>query len=316
MEFEDIRAAAQRIAPYVERTPLIRMRNLDGHLGCEVYAKLECMQVTNSFKLRGAMNAVLRLPQEKLEGGVVAASSGNHGRAIAHAARMLGVAATIVMPDTATPAKVNNIRKLGAQVVTSDSRERFEVARRISGEQGAAIVPPFDDEDVMAGQGTVGIEVCEQQPDLDALVAPVSGGGLLSGVATAIAHLAPGMRVIGAEPAELPRYSASLAAGRPVQVPKPEVASIADALVALEPGTRCFPYVREHVERVVAVDESRIVEGWELMAREGKILAEPSSCVPAGALLQGLIDVKPTDKVCILVSGGNAAIEQLQALFR
>lgn len=204
MTLETIRAAHARIAPYIVRTPLLRLPALDDALGCEVYVKAECMQRTGAFKLRGAMNKILTLTDAERVRGFVAASSGNHGRAVAYAAQRFGTHACIVMPRTAPPVKQAAIRALGAELVLCEASERFDVAARLCAERGATMVPPFNDEAVMAGQGTVGLEILAQCPEIDAVVVPVSGGGLIGGVSTAVKALAPRVRVFGAEPAALP----------------------------------------------------------------------------------------------------------------
>ena len=201
LTLETIRAAHARIAPYIVRTPLLRLPALDDALGCEVYAKAECMQRTGAFKLRGAMNKILALTEDERARGFVAASSGNHGRAVAYAAQRFGTHACIVMPETAPAVKQAAIRALGAELVLCEASERFDVAARLCAERGATMVPPFNDEAVMAGQGTVGLEILAQCPEIDAVVVPVSGGGLIGGVATAVKALAPHVRVYGAEPA-------------------------------------------------------------------------------------------------------------------
>lgn len=312
LTLESIQQAAERIAPYTVRTPLLRLWNLDKFLGCEVYAKAECMQITGAFKLRGAMNSALLLTEEERSRGIVAASSGNHGRAIAYTAKLLGTTAAIVMPYTATRVKVEAIRALGAEVVQCEVSERFRVAEELCRERGAAMIPPFDDENVMAGQGTAGLEIAAQCPSLDTVIVPVSGGGLIGGVSTAIKGAAPRMRVYGAEPAALPRYTASLAAGRIVRVEQKK--SVADALVAQMPGERCFPAVAAHVDGFAAVEDEYILRGMKLLLTEGKLLCEPSSAIGIGAVMQGLIEVRPTDKVCFLISGGSVGLEQLDML--
>ena len=309
LTMDDIRTARERIAPYVVQTPLLRLKNLDERLGCEVYAKAECMQTTGSFKLRGAMNKLLSLTDGELRRGIVAASSGNHGKAIAYACKMLGVKATIVLPHGVARVKEDTIREWGAEIVKCEVSERFEVAERICRERSATLVPPFNDETVMAGQGTVGLEILEQCPGLDALIVPVSGGGLIGGVSTAVKALSPGTAVYGAEPAALPRYTASLRAGKPVTVEKK--GTIADALVSQIPGSVCYPHVAAHVDAVADVDEDAILRGMKLLLLEGKLLCEPSSGIGIGAVLQGLLPVKPGDKVCFLISGGSVSLEQI-----
>jgi len=308
----EIKQAKERIAPYVVETPLLRMPNLDSFLGCQVYVKAECMQTTGAFKLRGAINKTLILSEEQRKIGVVSASSGNHGRGMAYAAKVLGGKATIVMPKTAPKLKIEAIKALGAEVVLCDISERFEIAERIQKETGAINVPPFNDEDIMAGQGTAGIEIATQCPELNKVIVPVSGGGLISGIATAVKALAPSIDVYGAEPSALPRYSTSLAAGKPVVVEQKP--TVADALASPRPGEKCFPYVAKNVTAVAAVDDEYMLKAMKLMLTEGKILAEPSSCIGIGAVMQGLIKVTPEDKVCFFLSGGNVSIEQIARL--
>ena len=312
MTLETIRAAHARIAPYIVPTPLLRLPALDDVLGCEVYVKAECMQRTGAFKLRGAMNKILALTDAERARGFVAASSGNHGRAVAYAAQRFGTHACIVMPETAPAVKQAAIRALGAELVLCDASERFAVAARLCAERGATMVPPFNDELVMAGQGTVGLEIMAQCPEIDAVVVPVSGGGLIGGVSTAVKALAPRVRVFGAEPAALPRYTASLRAGHPVQVEQKR--SIADALVAQTPGDVCFPYVAAHTDGFADVADADILRGMKLLLLEGKRLCEPAAAIGIGAALRGQLPVRRGDKVCFVISGGSVALEQLHQL--
>ena len=310
MTNRDIEEARERIKQYVIETPLLRMHNLDDYLGCEVYVKAECMQKTGSFKLRGAMNMILSLTDEELQRGIVTASSGNHGKAVAYACKMLGVKAVIVLPNTVTKLKEDTIRKWGAEVVKCEVSERFEVADRICRERNATLVPPFNDERIMAGQGTVGLEIMEECPEMDMVIVPTSGGGLIGGVSTAVKAISPQTQVYGAEPAALPRYTASLRAGKPVMVESKR--TIADALVSQIPGSVCFPYVAENVDGIVDVDEEFILNGMKLLLLEGKLLCEPSSGIGLGAVMQGLIPIRQADKVCFLISGGSVSLDQLK----
>ena len=312
MDLQTIKAARERIAPYTVQTPLIRMANLDAFLGCQVYVKAECMQITGAFKLRGAMNKALSLSEEELKRGIVCASSGNHGKGIAYAAKALGTNATIVMPYTSPKVKVEAIKALGAEVVQCETSERFDVAERICAEKGATMVPPYNDEHVMTGQGTAGLEIMEQLPDAAAVVVPVSGGGLIGGVSTAIKSVNSEVKVYGAEPANLPRYSLSLEAGVPQKVEQKP--TIADALVSQAPGDKCFPYVKQNVDAVYTVSEEYILKAMKMLLCEGKILAEPSSCIGMAAVLEGKLSFAPDDKVCFLVSGGSVGLEQLTVL--
>ena len=312
LSIQDIREAQERVRPYIARTPLLRLPALDEFLRCQVYVKAENMQITGSFKLRGALNRALRLTPEELACGLVCASSGNHGRGIAYAARMLNTHATVVIPNTAPQVKVEAIRALGAEVVQCEASERFDTAARIAREQNATLIPPYDNEDVMAGQGTAGLEIAEQGPELDAVVVPVSGGGLIGGVSAALKASLPDVRVFGAEPEALPRYSASLAAGEPVQVPFRR--TLADALVSQMPGRKCFPVVQRYVDQVVPVADSAMLRAMKLLLLQGKLLAEPSSCIGMGAVLQETLRFRETERVCFLVSGGSVGLSQLAAL--
>ena len=311
---DTVKEARERIRDYVTETPLLRMEALDEFLGCQVYLKLENMQKIGAFKFRGAMNKIQKLTDGELARGIVAASSGNHGKAIAYGAKMKGAKATIIMPNTAPKMKVEAIKALGAEVISCDAAERFEVAAKVCAERGSTMVPPYDDYDVMAGQGTLGLEIMEQCPNVDLVVVPASGGGLIGGVSTAIKGVNEAVKVIGAEPAVLPRYSVSLANGEPTMVPMPDQKSVADALVSNRPGLKCFPVVRDHVDGFAAVDDIYMLKAMKMLLMEGKILAEPSSCIGMGAVLQKKIEVKPEEKVCFVISGGNLGFEQLELL--
>lgn len=309
---ELIQDARERISPYIVKTPLLRLYNLDSFLGCQVYAKAECMQITGAFKLRGAMNKALSLTKEELARGIVAASSGNHGKGVAYAAKLLGAKATVVMPRTAPRVKIEAISALGAQVVFCDTAERFDLAEKICAETRGVMIPPFNDELIMAGQGTIGLELAEQCPDLDKVVVPVAGGGLISGVSTAVKACMPGTKVYGAEPAVRARYSASLAAGKPISVDIRY--TVADALASTIPGEKCFPVVVANTDGFVPVDDEFLLKGMKLFLVEGKVLAEPSSCIGIGAILQGRLEVKADEKVCFILSGGSVGLEQLDVL--
>lgn len=309
---DTIKQAKERIAPYIYETPLIRLACLDEILGCTVYIKAENLQKTNSFKLRGAMNKLLSLTQQELERGVVTASSGNHGKGIAYGAGLLGAKAIIVIPDTTTSVKVDGIRAMGAEVILCKKAERYDVARKLSAEYGYTLAHPFDDDMIIAGQGTAGLEIMSQLPEMDAVITPLSGGGLLAGIALAVKSLSPHTRVIGAEPAILPRFAESLKAGKPTSVP--EQITLADALPATEPGERNFPIIQTHVDQVVGVSEAFIAQGVKLLLNKAKTLAEPSSAIGMGAVLEGLINVQKNENVCFLISSGNVDVNRIAAL--
>lgn len=309
---EHVCEAAERIAPYARVTPLVRMEALDGHLGCRTYVKLENLQVTGSFKLRGAVNAALQLSERQRARGLVAASSGNHGKALSYVAKMLGITVTIVIPDTTPKVKADAIKALGATVVHSTVEERFRVAAAIAEETGASLIPPYDDERIMAGQGTIGLEIAGQLPEADAVITPVSGGGLLSGVATAVKARLPRARVYGAEPVARPRWTESLKAGRRLTVPSSP--TLADALLTLAPGELTWPVVSSLVDGVVPVSEDSILSAAKLLLMEGKILAEFSSAVGIAAVRDGLIPVSADEKVVFVISGGSIGLDQIALL--
>ncbi len=309
---EKIQAAKIKLAPYIYQTPVVRLHGLDDLLNCNVSIKAENMQKTNSFKLRGALNKLLSMPLELLQHGVVAASSGNHGKGVAFAAKLLNIPATIVLPETAPSIKVEGIRALGANVVQCKLAERHLITEALSLEHGYAIIHPYDDYDIMAGQGTVALEILEQLPQVNAIVVPIGGGGLISGVATAIKALAPHVKIIGAEPTVVSRYSESIKSGERLLLK--EQKSLADALLPLQPGERNFPIVQKLVDDIVRVDEASIENGMKTLLEAGKILAEPSSAIGIGAALQGNLPITKNDHVCFLISGGNVGLNQLHNL--
>ena len=308
----NIEQAARRIEPYARITPLIRLEALDPYVGCNAYVKLENLQVTGSFKFRGATNAALQLSDDQLSCGLIAASSGNHGKALSYVAKMLKTQATIVVPDTAAQVKVDAIAALGAKVVRCSVEERFDVAASIAAETGGTLIPPYDDERIMAGQGTIGLEIAKQLPEADVVITPVSGGGLLGGVACAVKAKMPHARVYGAEPLARPRWTESLKAGKRVTVKSNP--TLADALVTLTPGETCFPVVSAYADGVVDVDEDALLNAAKALLMEGKILAEYSSCIGIAAVHEGLIEVSPDDNVCFVISGGSIGFTQIAAL--
>ena len=311
LTLEMIHQARARIKPYIYETPLIRVKALDEVLGCQVYVKPEGMQKTCSFKLRGAMNRLLTLPKEALEKGVVTASSGNHGKATAYAAKLLGAKACVVLPDTAPKVKVEGIRGYGAEVVFSAPAERYAVCDRLAQEHGYTAISPFDDYELMAGQGTMGLEIMDQLPEVDAVVAPIGGGGLIGGVSTAIKETKPAIRVYGVEPTNVCRYTKSFEAGHPVRLPD-DASSVADGTQTLFPGTRNYPIVQKNVDEIVTVDEEYILKATKLLLTQGKLLAEITSCQVIGAVLQGKLPFKPEEKVVFLLSGGNIGMDQFK----
>lgn len=304
-----IKEAKERLTPYIYETPVIRLEGLDEVLGCKVYVKADCMQKTGAFKIRGALNKMLQLDPEQLEKGVITMSSGNHGKAVAYAAKMLGVPCTIVLTDTAPEIKQRGIRDLGAEAILCPLEKRAEVVNKLSEEHGYTFIPPYDDLDIIAGQGTAGYEIMKQLPDVDAVVVPVSGGGLVSGISSAVKLTNPNAKVYGCEPAVVGRYFKSYKAGERLTVPKAK--SIADALLVLTPGEITYKIVAEYVDELLQVEEDYIRKGARTLVEQGKVMCEPSSGIGMGAALQGILPVSKDDKVCFFISGGNAELEQL-----
>ena len=273
ISLDDVRKAAAVIAPHVVRTPLLPFGS--------GWLKPESLQPIGAFKLRGALNALARL--ENRSRGVVAYSSGNHAQAVAFAARLHGVPAAIVMPSNTPSVKIEATKALGAEVFIVGITERVERAQALVAERGAALIPPFDHPDVIAGQGTIGLEILEDLPGVEAVVVPMSGGGLISGVATAIKALSPGTRVIGAEPALAADIAASLRAGSLVRWdPLQRAQTAADALRD-EPSELTWSHISQLVDDVITVSEDEIFQAMSDLARRARLVAEPSGAVSVAA---------------------------------
>ncbi|MGA2133396.1 MAG: threonine/serine dehydratase [Bryobacteraceae bacterium] len=306
----DVRGAALRIQPLAKRTPVLTNREFDDAAGMRVCFKCENLQTGGAFKIRGAANLILSLGPAELARGVVAFSSGNHAIAVAIAARYAGTSATIVMPADAPRTKLETARAQGARIVTYDRlhESREAIAARILEEAHATLAPPFDHPLIMAGQGTAGMELLEDVPDLDALITPVGGGGLLSGCATIAREMRPSLRLFGAEPADGNDTALSLAAGERRSVPLPQ--TIADGLRAPQPGELTFPIIRDTVEQVAVVTDDEIRAAVRFLLSRLKILVEPSGAVGAAALLAGKLP-RTIGKIGVILSGGNLDLDQL-----
>ena len=299
---EAIRDAARALEGVAVRTPLLPVPEL----GAEVFLKLENLQPVGAFKLRGAYNAIRLLPYDVRQRGVITYSSGNHGQAVAYAAQRFGVRAVIVMPETAPAVKVSGVRRWGGEVVlagrTSDDRHQRAVA--LAASDGLAIVPPFDHADIVAGQATVGIEIAEQCPGVRTVVAPVGGGGLLSGVVAGLAAAGSSATVWGVEPAGAPKMTRSLAAGAPVKLDR--TASIADGLITLTVGRIPFDVLlahREHVGGMVLVEDDSIRDAVHFLYRTCRLAVEPSGAATTAAVRSGALT--PSGPTVLVVSGGN-----------
>ncbi|MCB9795907.1 MAG: pyridoxal-phosphate dependent enzyme [Alphaproteobacteria bacterium] len=308
-DLADILAAAARTAPHLHRTPVMRSAQLDQMAGRRLHFKVEAFQRTGSFKARGALNAVLSLSEAEARRGVVTHSSGNHGQAVAFAARSRGIPATIVVPSNAPQVKVDAIRGYGAEVVlcAPTLQSRQETAAELVARTGATLVHSSDDPRVIAGQGTLALELLEQVPELDAILVPVGGGGMLSGVALAVRGLGHPARVFGAEPAGADDAARSKATGQRVTEQTPD--TIADGLRTLL-GRHTWPPVRDLVEDIVVVDDAATLAAMRLMWTRLKVLGETSSAVGLAAALDPAL---PADlrEVGIILCGGNVDLDTL-----
>jgi threonine dehydratase len=308
-DFEDVRAAAARLSGHARRTPLLAGTPLDELTGGRILLKLETLQHMGSFKFRGAYNRLAQLDAAQRKAGVVAFSSGNHAQGVAHAARLLGVPATIVMPADAPRVKMQNTLALGAEVITYDRlrESREKIAARLAAERGAVLVPSFDDPDIIAGQGTVGLEIAEQADELgarlDDVIVCTSGGGLVAGTALAIRALSPPTRVWTAEPEGHDDHRRSLAAGRR-ESNAPGTRSICDALLAPEPGVLTFEINRRLLAGGLAVSDAEVKDAIAYAARTLKLVVEPGGAVALASVLAGKIE-SGGRTIAVVLSGGN-----------
>jgi threonine dehydratase len=309
VKFEDIAQARARIDAWIHRTPVLRCAQLDELSGAQLRFKCENFQKIGAFKFRGASNAILMLSEAQAARGVVTESSGNHGAAVALAARRRGIPAAVVMAESSLELKRRIVASHGALVVLCSSQPgaRSARTRELAAERGAAIVHPFNDPAVIAGQGTAAVELFEEEPELDALIVPVGGGGLISGCAIAASELSPRTRVIGAEPALADDAQRSLAAGHLLPGAPPR--SIADGLLT-GLGELTFEVIRRHVQAILTASEAQIIEAMRLIWTRMKIVVEPSSAVPLAVLLAHAEQFRG-QRVGLLVSGGNVDLDAL-----
>jgi len=307
-DFADVRAAAGRIAPHVHRTPVLTSGELDRRAGCRVHLKCENFQRIGAFKIRGATNCLMSLGDDDAGRCVVTHSSGNHAQALALAALQLGVEAHIVMPENAPAVKRVAVEGYGGVIhpcrPTLADRER--VCDEVLAETGGVFVHPYNDPRVIAGQGTCALELLEQVPDLDAIIAPIGGGGLMSGTCIAARGMRPGLRLFAAEPTGADDAARSMAAGKLIPQTGPD--TIADGLLT-SLGDLTWPIVRDHVERVITVDDDAIVSAMRLVMQRMKIVVEPSGAVSVAAALA--LDEPGIERVGVIVSGGNVDLDRL-----
>jgi threonine dehydratase len=300
----DVQAARERIRAHIYMSPCARTETLSRASGAHAYLKLENLQMTGAYKERGALNKLLTLSAAERERGLIAASAGNHAQAVAYHAGRLGIAATILMPEGTPIMKVANTRSHGARVLLAGANfdEAYTEARRLEQVEGLTFVHPFDDPAVIAGQGTVGLEVLEQVPDVNAILVPIGGGGLASGIGAAVKALRPDVRVIGVQTEALPSMLASMDEGRPMTV---ETAStLADGIAVKRPGELTFRHVREYVDELVTVSEEEIASAILYLLEKEKTVVEGAGAVPVAVLLNRKVRMDGL-RVVSIVSGGN-----------
>ncbi|WP_243297382.1 threonine ammonia-lyase [Bacillus litorisediminis] len=310
-----IQQARANLAGVIIPTPLQDSSTFSKLSGNEIYLKTENLQKTGSFKIRGAYNKIANLSAEEQSKGVVAFSAGNHGAGTAYAAQKLGIRATVVMPENPVASKKNAIESYGARAIEygTTSIAMYEKAYQLHLEEGLTMVHPFDDIHIIAGQGTIGLEILEEKPDLDAVIVPVSGGGLISGIAAAIKEIKPTIKVIGVNTEGATAMYTSLQHGHPVEVEK--VNTIADGLMAKKPGELTFAHTQKYVDDLVLVKESEIAECVSQLAERAKLVVEPSGAAAMAAMINGHINLR-NKKVAVIVSGGNISFELYQTLIK
>ncbi|MFQ5836918.1 MAG: threonine ammonia-lyase [Candidatus Bathyarchaeia archaeon] len=315
VSFQNILEASRKIRNFVARTPTYHSVVFSQRTGAEVYLKLECFQPVGVFKIRGAVNKICSLSQSELKKGLVTSSSGNHGLSVAYAAKIYGAKAVVVVPENAVKEKVEAIESYGAEVVKygKDYDEAYSKALEIQKETGTTFVHPFNDPFVIAGQGTVGLELLEDAPDLDTIIVPIGGGGLISGISVAAKTLNPNIRIVGVQPEGAPAVYRSWKAGKIVEVDS--VNTVADGLAARKPLDLTFRIIRKYVDDILLVTEQEIGEAVLALLHEAHILAEPSGAASSAALLFKY-HPKPKEKVAVIVSGANISIDYLASLLK
>ena len=308
----DLQDAARTIAGVVVRTPLLPADELTEKVGAPVWLKPETLQRGGAFKLRGAYNFLAQLPAEDRARGVVAPSSGNHAQAVALAAKLFGVRATVVMPTTVTAAKRGGADRLGARVelAGTTTADRMNRAMEIVAAEGGTLVPPYDHATIVAGQGTAGLEIAEDLPDVGTVLVPVGGGGLSAGVAAAIKLSVPNAKVIGVEPAGAPKLTRAREAGRPVKLE--QTGGLADGLLAVEIGAIPFAHAEAYIDDVVVVPDDQLRAAMRFLLDRMKLIVEPSGAITVAALMSGA--AKTRGSVVAVLSGGNIEYDGLRAL--
>jgi threonine dehydratase len=310
----DSRAALPLVAPHVHRTPLLTSRTLDAETGFDVRLKAELFQRTGSYKIRGPLVKLARLTQEERHRGVVCSSAGNHAQGVALAAAMLGVRAVVCMAENATPSKIAATRGYGAEVVLEGSiwDDADRKARELVASEGLTYVHPFDDVDLISGQGTVGVEILEDWPDVEVVVVPIGGGGLISGVSAAVKQEHPEIRIVGVESSDGPAMKTSVEAGELVTLEHCD--TIIDGLRVKRAGELTFELVQRFVDEIVAVPDATIFENVLWTMAHTKLVVEGAAAAPVAAIRERLVDAPPGTKVVCVLSGGNLDLYQLSGL--
>ena len=309
----DFQAVRDRIAPHIKHTPLLTSRQLSEATGYDVRLKAELFQRVGSYKIRGPLNKFAQMSDEQKRRGVVCSSAGNHAQGVALAAKLHGIRAVVCMATNATPSKIAATRAYGAEVVLHGTiwDEANEKAKELVRDEGLTYVHPFDDEQLIAGQGTVGLEIVQDWPEVDAVVVPIGGGGLISGVSMAVKSHHPKARVIGVESSDGPAMQRSLAAGRLETI---ECNTVIDGLRVRRAGEINFNVVQRFVDEIVALPDSQIFDAMLWVMERCKLVVEGAAAAPVGALLQGLVKLPPGSKVVAILSGGNVNLDQLRGL--
>jgi len=313
LQYSDVEQAAARLAGAAHRTPVLTSSTANARLGAELFFKCENYQRMGAFKFRGAYNAIARFTDAQRAAGVLTFSSGNHAQAIALSARLAGIRATIIMPNDAPALKVQATKEYGGEVIFYDryTENREEIARRLAGERGMTLIPPYDHPDVICGQGTAARELFEDVGPLDVLLVPLGGGGLLSGCALAASGLSPDCKLIGVEPEAGNDGQQSLAKGEIVHIGVPK--TIADGAMVTHVGAHNFEVIKRRVDAIVTVSDAQLVETMKFFAERMKMVVEPTGCLGAAAALCGVVPVAGK-RVGIVISGGNVDLSRFAEL--
>jgi threonine dehydratase len=313
LTLDDFRAARERIAPHIRRTPLLTSRQLSERTGYDIRLKAELLQRVGSYKIRGPLNKFALMSEEAKKRGVVCSSAGNHAQGVALAAKIHGIRAVVCMAENATPAKVAATRGYGAEVVLHGSiwDEANEKAKELVRTEGLTYVHPFDDAELIAGQGTLGLEIVEDWPEVEAVIVPIGGGGLISGVSMAVKGHDPKIRVVGVESSDGPAMKASVEAGELQTI---DCKTIIDGLRVRRAGELNFSVVQRFVDEIVALPDREIFDAMLWVMERCKLVVEGAAAAPVAALLQGLVKLPPGSRVAVVLSGGNLNLDQLRGL--